>query len=85
MRSLRGQVLQAQDWSWQSWFEHLAWPGREFVNREEAARWLAGGRAAAPAGDRRRLEQAVRRLWSLQPPDEQAAAEERALRPGLKS
>ena len=84
MRSLRGEVLHAQEWFWDGWFEHLDRPGREFVDREEAARRLAEGRAAREAGDRRGLERAVRWLWSLQPPDEQAAAHERVARPGLK-
>ncbi|HEV3470267.1 MAG TPA: Hsp70 family protein [Pyrinomonadaceae bacterium] len=84
MRTLRGDILHAQDWFWESWFRHLERPGRPFVNREEAARWLAEGRAALDAGDRRELERAVRWLWSLQPPDEQAAARERVARPGLK-
>jgi len=84
MRELRGQVLYAQDWFWEQWFRHLERPGRPFVNHEEAARWLAQGREALDSGDRRKLEQAVRWLWSLQPPDEQAAAHQRALRPGLK-
>jgi hypothetical protein len=84
MRSLRGQVLYAQDWFWESWFRHLDRPGRPFVNQEEAARRLAEGRAALEGGDRRGLERAVRWLWSLQPPDAQAAAQERVIRPGLK-
>jgi molecular chaperone DnaK len=81
---LRGQVLLAQDWFWEDWFEHLRQPGRAFVNREEAARWLAQGEEAARAKDRKRLEQAVRWLWSLEPVEEQTAAEERGARPGLR-
>jgi hypothetical protein len=50
----------------------------------EAARHIAEGAEAQRAGDRRRLEQAVRWLWSLMPPDEQEARCERAVRPGLK-
>lgn len=84
MRALRGQVLYAQDWFWESWFRHLSRPGRQFVNREESARWLAQGEEAMKNADRPQLEQAVRWLWSLQPADEQSAARERAARPGLK-
>ena len=85
MRTLRGQVLYAQDWFWEQWFRHLERPGRQFVNQEEAARWLAQGQAALKNHDRQKLEQSVRWLWSLQPADEQAAARERVIRPGLKN
>jgi hypothetical protein len=83
LRALRTQVLYAQDWFWDDWFRHLASPGRQFLNPEEAARRVEEGRAALQAGDRRGLEQAVRWLWSLLPPDEQAAQKERTVRPGL--
>jgi hypothetical protein len=36
------------------------------------------------SGDRKQLERAVSWLWSLLPPDEQAARKERAVKPGLK-
>jgi molecular chaperone DnaK len=84
LSTLRTQVLYAQDWFWDSWFEHLARPGRRFVNAVEAARWLAEGQEALQAGDRKKLERAVGWLWSLLPPDEQAARRERVVRPGLK-
>ena len=84
LRALRTQVLYAQDWFWDDWFRHLALPGRRFVNQEEAERRIAEGRVALQAGDRKGLEQAVRWLWSLLPPDEQAAQKERAVKPGLK-
>jgi molecular chaperone DnaK len=84
LRALRTQVLYAQDWFWDDWFRHLSRPGRLFVNMEEAARWVAQGQEALEAGDRVKLEQAVRRLWSLLPADEQAARKERAVKPGLK-
>jgi molecular chaperone DnaK len=84
LRELRTEVLYAQDWFWDNWFEHLARPGRRFVNAEEAARRVAEGREALQSGDRRKLERAVGWLWSLLPPDEQAAQRERAVRPGLK-
>ena len=84
LRALRAEVLTAQEWFWDDWFRHLARPGRRFVNADEAARWLAQGEEALRAGDRRQLEQAVRWLWSLMPPDEGAARHERAARPGLK-
>jgi hypothetical protein len=84
LRQLRTQVLYAQAWFWEDWFRHLARPGRQFINTQEAARWIAQGHDALQAGDRRKLEQAVRWLWSLMPPDEQAAHRERAVKPGLK-
>jgi molecular chaperone DnaK len=84
LRALRTEVLYAQAWFWDDWFRHLARPGRLFVNPEEAARWVARGHEALEAGERRKLEEAVRWLWSLLPPDEQAAQKERAVRPGLK-
>jgi hypothetical protein len=84
LRALRTQVLHAQDWFWEDWFQYLARPGRQFVNAEEAARWVAQGHEALQAGDRKQLERAVSWLWSLLPPDEQAARRERAIKPGLK-
>jgi molecular chaperone DnaK len=84
LRELRGQVLHAQPWFWESWFRHVRRPGTRFVNNEEAARWLAEGEEAVKADDKQKLERAVRWLWSLLPPDEQTAREERAARPGLK-
>jgi molecular chaperone DnaK len=84
LRALRTQVLHAQDWFWRDWFEYLARPGRQFVNAEEAARWVAQGQEALQSGDRKQLERAVSWLWSLLPPDEQAARKERAVKPGLK-
>jgi molecular chaperone DnaK len=84
LRALRTQVLYAQDWFWDDWFRHLSRPGRQFVNAEESARWLAQGQEAVQASDRKKLEQAVRWLWSLLPADEQAAQKERAVKPGLK-
>ncbi|HEX6185894.1 MAG TPA: hypothetical protein VFZ44_18545, partial [Pyrinomonadaceae bacterium] len=84
LRALRTQVLHAQDWFWEDWFRYLARPGRQFVNQEEAARRVAQGQEALEASDRRKLEEAVSWLWSLLPPDEQAAQKERAVRPGLK-
>ncbi|MDT7809212.1 MAG: molecular chaperone HscC [Acidobacteriota bacterium] len=84
LRQLRTQVLYAQAWFWEDWFRHLARPGRQFINTQEATRWIAQGHDALQAGDRRKLEQAVRWLWSLMPPDEQAAHKERAVKPGLK-
>ncbi|HYO62488.1 MAG TPA: Hsp70 family protein [Pyrinomonadaceae bacterium] len=84
LKLLRRQVLYAQDWFWQDWFDHLLRPGREFVNTEEARKWLARGEEARASADRAKLEEAVRWLWSLQPVEDQAAARERAARPGLK-
>jgi molecular chaperone DnaK len=81
---LRGQVLLAQEWFWNDWFRYLQMPGRTFVNREEAARWLAQGEEAMRNNDRKRLEQAVRWLWSLEPVEEQTATKERGVRPGLR-
>lgn len=84
LKELRGQVLYAQHWFWESWFRHMRRPGTRFVNTEAAARWLAEGEEALTNDDREKLERAVRWLWSLLPPDEQTARDERAARPGLK-
>jgi molecular chaperone DnaK len=81
---LRTQILYAQDWFWRDWFEYFQRPGREFVNQTEAKRWLAQGEAAQQNQDQKKLEEAVRRLWDLEPYDEQTAGKERAVRPGLK-
>lgn len=81
---LRTQILYAQDWFWRDWFEYFQRPGREFVNHTEAQRWLAQGEAAQQNQDQKKLEEAVRRLWELEPYDEQTAGKERASRPGLK-
>ena len=84
LRELRGQVLYAQQLFWEDWFRHMRRPGMRFVNTEAAARWLAEGEDAIKASDREKLERAVRWLWSLLPPDEQTARDERAAKPGLK-
>jgi hypothetical protein len=84
LRALRSEVLVAQEWFWDEWFGALSRPGRRFLNMEEAARRIGEGAEALRAGDRRKLEQAVRWLWSLMPPDEQAARRERAVKPGLR-
>jgi molecular chaperone DnaK len=81
---LRTQILYAQDWFWRDWFEYFQRPGREFVNQAEARRWLAQGEEAQQNQDQKKLEEAVRRLWELEPYDEQTAGKERAVRPGLK-
>jgi molecular chaperone DnaK len=84
LRALRTQVLHAQDWFWEDWYHYLARPGRQFINQEEAARWVAQGQEALTSGDRKQLERAVSWLWSLLPPDEQSARKERSVKPGLK-
>lgn len=84
LRDLRAQVLYAQQWFWEDWFRHMRRPGTRFVNSEEAARRLREGDEALQASDRRKLELAVRWLWSLLPADEQTARDERAAKPGLK-
>ncbi|MFL6332750.1 MAG: Hsp70 family protein [Pyrinomonadaceae bacterium] len=84
LRALRTQVLHAQEWFWRDWFDYLARPGRQFVNAEESARWIAQGQEAVQSGDRKQLERAVSWLWSLLPPDEQSARTERVVKPGLK-
>jgi molecular chaperone DnaK len=84
MRTLRGQVLHAQEWFWDQWFEHLSGPAQQFINREEAERWIAEGREGAAQNDRPKLQRAVRNLWALMPPDARVEETERAARPGLK-
>jgi hypothetical protein len=84
LKSLRGQILYAQEWFWREWFEYFQRPGRMFVNTEEAAKWLALGAEAMQTNDGAKLEEAVRRLWKLEPVAETAADKERSLRPGLK-
>lgn len=84
LRDLRGKVLHAQAWFWDDWFRHMQRPGTRFINAEEGARWLAEGEEALKTGDRQKLERSVRWLWSLIPPDEQTARDERAAKPGLK-
>jgi hypothetical protein len=81
---LRTQILYAQEWFWRDWFEYFQRPGREFVNPAEAQRWLAQGELAQQNQDQKKLEEAVRRLWELEPYDDQTAGKERAVRPGLK-
>ncbi|HYG10691.1 MAG TPA: hypothetical protein VD835_12125, partial [Pyrinomonadaceae bacterium] len=84
LRGLRGQILYAQEWFWREWFEYFQRPGRKFINDEEAATWLAQGTEAMQIGDQAKLEEAVRRLWKLEPVEETAADKERSMRPGLK-
>jgi molecular chaperone DnaK len=84
LKSLRGQILYSQDWFWREWFDYFQRPGRKFINPEEADKWLAQGRAALERDDHVKLEEAVRRLWRLEPVEETAANKERSMRPGLK-
>jgi hypothetical protein len=84
LKSLRGQILYAQDWFWREWFEYFQRPGRAFVNDEEAAKWVAQGTEALQTNNQTKLEEAVRRLWRLEPVEETAADKERSMRPGLK-
>ncbi|HEY1403880.1 MAG TPA: hypothetical protein VGB05_07130, partial [Pyrinomonadaceae bacterium] len=84
LKILRGQILYAQDWFWREWFEYFQKPGRTFVNAQEAAKWLAQGREAMQTNNQSKLEEAVRRLWKLEPVAETAADNERSMRPGLK-
>lgn len=84
LRSLRTQVLYSHDWFWEDWYRHLRRPGQPFINTEESERWLAQGEVALQSNDRKKLEQAVRWLWSLMPVEEQAAQQERGVKPGLK-
>ncbi|MGB8510070.1 MAG: Hsp70 family protein, partial [Pyrinomonadaceae bacterium] len=67
LKTLRGQILHAQEWFWNDWFAYFQRPGRKFVNDEAAAKWLAAGAAASQAEDRKKLEEAVRQLWPLEP------------------
>lgn len=85
LKSLRGQILYAQDWFWREWFDYFQRPGRLFVNDEEAGRWLAQGAAALAENNHAKLEESVRRLWRLEPVEETTANDERSMRPGLKS
>ncbi|HEX8473216.1 MAG TPA: Hsp70 family protein [Pyrinomonadaceae bacterium] len=84
LKHIRRQILHAQEWFWRDWFAYFQRPGRRFVNAEEAQKWLASGEAATARGDQPEIEKAVRKLWELQPVEEQQADSERALRPGLK-
>jgi molecular chaperone DnaK len=84
LRSLRGQILYAQEWFWREWFEYFQRPGRKFVNTEEAAKWLAQGTEAMQINNQAKLEEAVRHLWRLEPVEETAANKERSMRPGLR-
>jgi len=84
LKSLRGQILYAQEWFWREWFEYFQRPGRKFVNTEEAGKWLAQGTEAMQTNNQAKLEEAVRRLWRLEPVEETAANKERSMRPGLK-
>ncbi|HEV2803102.1 MAG TPA: Hsp70 family protein [Pyrinomonadaceae bacterium] len=84
LKNLRGQILYAQDWFWREWFEYFQRPGRTFVNTEEAAKWLAQGTEAMQTNNQAKLEEAVRRLWKLEPVEERTADKERSMRPGLK-
>jgi molecular chaperone DnaK len=84
LKSLRGQILYSQEWFWREWFDYFQRPGRKFINPEEAAKWLAQGTEAVERDDHAKLEEAVRRLWRLEPVEETAANKERSMRPGLK-
>ncbi|HEY0082980.1 MAG TPA: hypothetical protein VGB61_09340, partial [Pyrinomonadaceae bacterium] len=84
LRSLRGQILYAQEWFWREWFAYFQRPGHAFVNPDEAAKWLAQGEEAMQTDSRAKLEEAVRCLWKLEPVEQTAADKQRSMRPGLK-
>ena len=84
MKNIRRQILHSQPWFWREWLEYFQRPHRRFVNAEAAEKWFAHGAEGLAADDQGKIEEAVRRLWELQPVEEQAADKERALRPGLK-
>jgi molecular chaperone DnaK len=82
--SLRWRVLFKQDWYWREVLKALSEPGKPFVSKDEADRWLAKGQDAVKRGDSQALQEAVRALWKLQPKSEAEADQEKALRSGLR-
>ena len=85
LQSLRWRVLFNQDWFWKETFEAQRSPSRRFNNVPAAQKWLAAGDEAMRKGDSRRLQEAVRELWQLQPKSEADQDKERAMQTGLRS
>lgn len=85
LREVRSGLLDRQPWFWQNVLHFLKQPGRRFLNRAEAERWLAKAEKADEEQNFPELRNAVNKVWILQPPDQVELAKEQAAQSGLRS
>jgi hypothetical protein len=81
---VRWRVLFGQDWFWRELFAHLQQANLTFADPDEARLLLTKGKAALLRNDIDELKEAVVRLYQLLPSGSAAAAQECALRSGLR-
>ena len=82
---LRGGILDNQPWFWQNVLNFLRAPGRRFLNKVEAQRWLAKAEAAEHSQNLNDLKEAVVRVWEMQPPDQVELSKQQAAQSGLRA
>jgi hypothetical protein len=82
---LQLEVLYKHDWFWRNIFETMDKSDAAFSNASAARHWVAQGDRAIREGNGAALREAVRKLWTLQPPSAIQAAQQKAMRPGLRS
>jgi molecular chaperone DnaK len=85
LRELRGGILDNQPWFWQNVLNFLRAPGRRFLNKVEAQRWLAKAEAAEHSQNLNDLKEAVVRVWEMQPPDQVELSKQQAAQSGLRA
>lgn len=85
LQPLRAAILDRQPWFWSNMLRYLRQPGRRFLNRAEAAVWLAKAETAEAENNFGELRHAVNKAYALQPPDQVEAAKEQAAQSGLRS
>ena len=84
LKDLEVRVSFNQDSRWRASLQALSAPGREFVNRQEAQKWIAAGAEAVQKGDSQKLREAVHKLWDLLPKSDAESEEERDMLAGLR-
>jgi molecular chaperone DnaK len=82
---LQLEVLYKHDWFWRDIFESMDKSDAAFSNASAARDLVAKGEHAIREGNGAALREAVRKLWALQPPSAIQTAQQKAMRPGLRS
>jgi len=84
LRELRAGILDNQPWFWQNVLAFLRKPGRRFLNKAEANRWLAKAEQAEQTQNLPAMKEAVVRVWEMQPPDQVELSKQQAAQSGLR-
>ena len=85
MISLKFAILYKQDWFWRDMFESMDKSEASFSNASAARHFVSEAERAIREGQGGKLRDAVRQLWTLQPLGAVEAAQQKALRTGLRS